>query len=226
MSLIWKYNNQYIFEPVYMGELEELETSSEKSIIIKHDFALPIKDCGVYISSYSGDYVGSLSPLKDYEQILWYANNYSNYGLELTQSYIAYGQIEDYSGLRLIDLDRVEETDIFTGQTLEILDGLSVGETSIIDNYDPINKLITLLTPFTNDVTNANYKIGVEDHKFFKTGVGSSKDYPILLLNKAGTIDRNEEVELKLIFKVPKFARNAANLLVNFNMNYTSTEET
>jgi len=225
MSIIWQDAGKVIKDPIEFGDLAALDTSATKTISIGHDQVTSITECGLFISPIKEDYSGSRFAAWDYDQLLWFGNNYVDFGLGVNQAYTAIGEIEDYAGLRLVDLDRIEPVDVFTGFDIEIVSGPFIGETSTVEVYDPESSFFTLTTPFSGDVTGAQYKIETTSSNFVKTRTGSSFEFPIPLLHGGGVIARNETVNIDLFMKVPQFAYAAAKLLVDFNLRFFSIED-
>jgi len=223
-NIVWQDAGKVIKDPIGFGDLSALDVSTTRTITIGHDSQFSISECQLYISSITENYQGSRYATRDYDQLIWYGNNYPGFGMQIDQAYTASGLVEDYDGIRLVDLTRLEPVDIFTGSTIEILDGPFIGETTVVNDYDPDNSFFTIATPFSGDVTGATYKIDTTSTDIIKTKVGSSFEFPIPLLNKGGIIDRNETVNIDLILKVPKFSYTAAKLLVDFNLRFFSIE--
>lgn len=224
-NLLWEYNNQAIKTSVVIDPLQQLEESAEYTISVKHDSSKPITECGFYLTPYSGNYTGTHSPQKDLERVLWLANNYPGYGLSIRQEYVASGEIDSYGTIRLIDLSRPENIDIFSGETIEITSGPENGNTQLINSYDPLRKLFILNGSFFYDVTGDSYRILIDQEKFFKTGQGSSFSYPIPLVTNGGIINRFETITFKLKMRIPKFAMSAGSFLFDLNMRFTSLDE-
>ncbi len=224
-NLIWKYNELVLSAPIELGSLPHLGESSEFEVKISHDSALEISESGFYLKPFSNLYEGTFSPLKDFERVLWLANNYPGYGLSIRQEYEVTGQLDVHDGIRLIDFERNERTDVLTGETIEILSGDALGETAIIDSYNPTNQIFILNGNFSTDVTNENYKISIDKEEFFKTGQGSDYTNTIPLIYKGGVIERLDEVTVKLKLRIPKFAQSAGKFLFDLNMEFTSLEE-
>jgi len=224
-SIIWTYNELVVENPIELGALEHLAESSEFEIEISHDSNQEISECGFYIDPFENLYEGSFSPLKDYERLLWLANNYPGYGLSVRQEYEVTGQIDGSDGIRIIDFDREERTDVFTGASMEILSGDAVGEIAEIASYNPANQVFLLNNDFSTNVIGANYKIFINQEEFFKTGQGSTYDKMIPLIYKGGVIERLDETKIFIKLRIPKFAQSAGNFLFDFKMQFTSLEE-
>ena len=224
-NLIWEYNDLVISKTIDMGDLEHLAESSAFDINIRHDSNSEISECGFYLDHFSDTYEGSFTPLKDYERILWLANNYPGYGLSVRQQYEVTGQIDGHDGIRLIDYERIERTDIFSGASIDILSGDAVGESVIISEYDPNSQVFLLASDFSTSVRNANYKISIDKEQFFKTGQGSEYSTLIPLIYKGGVIERLDSVNIELKLRIPKFAQSAGNFLFDLKMQFTSLEE-
>ena len=224
-NLIWEYNSLVIDEPLDLGDLEHLAESATFALKIKHDSNSEISECGFYLSNFTETYDGSFSPLKDYERILWLANNYPGYGLSIRQVYEVTGQIDGHDSIRLIDFEREERTDIFTGASIEILSGDAAGETVVISDYNPANQVFMLSSDFSTNVKDANYKIVIDKELFFKTGQGADYNTMIPLIYKGGVIERLDEVDIEIKLRIPKFAQSAGNFLFDLDMQFTSLEE-
>lgn len=224
-NLIWTYNGLVVDDAINLGGLEHLQESQVFDITIAHDSSQEISGCGFYISPYTKEYNGSFSPNKDYERLLWMANNYPGYGLSIRQIYEVTGQIDGHDGIRLIDFDREERTDIFKGSTIEILSGDAVGETAVISSYNPATQLFILSSDFSSNVIGSNYKILIDREIFFKSGQGASYDTLIPLIHKGGVIERFDQVNVSVRLRIPKFAQSAGKFLFDLKMQYTSLEE-
>jgi hypothetical protein len=224
-NLIWTYNNSAISSPVSLGSLEQLDESQVFSVKIAHDSNQEISECGFFITKFSDEYEGSFSPIKDYERLLWFANNYPGYGLSIRQRYEVTGQVGGHDGTRLIDYDREERTDIFSGSLMEMLSGPAIGEQVLISGYNPDSQVFTLGNDFSTNVIGSNYKIAIDKETFFKSGQGASYDTLIPLIYKGGAIARFDEVEIDLKLRIPKFAQSAGNFLFDLEMQFTSLEE-
>lgn len=225
-NLIWEYNNLIVSNGIDLGDLQHLTETSEFEVIVSHDSKLEISECGFYIDPFSGSYTGSNSPSKDYERVLWLANNYPGYGLSIRQEYEVTGQFDGHDGVRLIDFEREERTDVFSGSTVEILSGDAIGETATIQSYNPANQVFILGSDFSSNVKDANYKIAINKEQFIKTGQGSDYNSLIPLIYRGGVINRNDSATVYLKLRIPKFAQSAGNFLFDLNMQFTSLEET
>lgn len=231
-NIRWEYLTHDMRKPIEIPVMEQGQESQEYEILISHDSSLPIKDCSVYLSPYSGNYLGTHSPLQDFERLLWFADNYPGFGLSVQQEYIARGTIDSYSAVttnvrfaRVIDLNRPEGSDIFSGETLKMVSGEETDSESIISSYDPVRKLINLSGSFFTDVTGDNYEIDIKKEDFFKSRQGSSFSNPIALLNRGGIISRFETVKIKVKLKIPPFALSAGVFYFDLNMRYTSMDQ-
>jgi len=222
--LIWEYNNIVVSDPVNLGSFQELDSSQEYEIIIRHDSNKEITNCGFYIKPFTGNYKGTHSPMKDYERVLWYGNNYPGYGISLIQRYTVTGTIDNHNGVHLADYERAEQKDIFAGQEIEILSGQALGEKATISSYDKSSQIFSLNQNFSVNVDNENYRIAIRDEKFFSTGQGSSYGNIIPLIYNAGIIERLGAVMVSLRVKIPQFALTAGRHFFDLNMEYTSTE--
>lgn len=223
-NLLWQYNQTAIQEPIVLSPLEQNQESIEYEVTVQHDSNKPITQCAFYISPFSGEYKGTHSPQKDYERVLWLANNYPGFGLSIRQEYSVAGEIDAYSTIRLMDLSRPEETDIFTGETLEIMTGEENGNSLLITSYDPQRKLFLLNGSFFNDVTAQSYKISINKEQFFKSQEGSSFNHAIPLIFGGGVINRFEQAKFKIKLRIPKFAVSAGTFFFDLNMRYTSLD--
>ena len=223
-KLIWEYNNSVIADPLELGTLEHLAESAEFDVAVSHDSTLEISDCSFYISPFTEDYEGSFSALKDFERVLWLGNNYPGYGLSLRQVYEVTGTVDGHDGIRLVDFNRAEKNDIFSGNSIEILTGPAVGESVLISNYDPLTQVMTLASDFSADVKGSDYKISIDNEDFFKVGSGADYSSAIPLIYKGGVIERFDSATIKLKLRIPKFAQSAGNFLFDLNMQFTSLE--
>lgn len=224
-NLIWNYNNLGVNETIHLGDLEHLEESNSFTFTISHDSNLEITDCGFYLDLFQNQYSGSFFPRKDLERVLWLANNYPGYGLSIRQRYEVSGEVGAHSGIKLIDFDRKERTDIFSGSQIEILNGEASGQLATISSYNINNQVFILGNDFSVDVTGASYKIVIDQEKFFKTGQGSSYDNKIPLIYKGGVIERYDQATIDVKLRIPKFAQSAGNFLFDLKMHFTSLEE-
>lgn len=224
-NLIWEYNNLIVTDTIDMGILQHSTETTEFEVKISHDSKLEISDGGFYISPYSGLYAGTASALKDYERVLWLANHYPGYGLSIRQQYEVTGEWDAHDGIRLIDFERAERTDIFTGATIEILSGAAIGETAIIESYNTGNQIFILASDFSTDVDGAGYKITIDKERFIKADQGSEYENRIPLVYKGGVIERFDQATVLLKLRIPKFAQSAGNFLFDLKMQFTSLEE-
>ncbi len=226
MSVVisWKESGVVVVDPVSFGELEALDVSTPKILTLQHDSSKPVVNCSLFLSPAGVDYSGSRYASRDFDQLIWYADNYPGYGLSLIQTYTVFGEVEAYDADKIVDSTRFEQTDVFAGSTLEILDGPYAGATTEIDSFNVLSTYFVPVTPFPGNVTGAKYRIVVTKEDIIKTGNGASIENPIALLNRAGSINRNEIVELQLTLSVPKFVHSASKLHTNFNMLYFPTE--
>jgi hypothetical protein len=223
-KILWEFNQLAITQPIIIDPLEQLQESQEYEIQISHDSNKPIVNCGFYLSPFSGRYTGTDTPDKDYERVLWLANNYPGFGLSIRQEYEAFGTVDSYGTVRLLDLTRPEEVDIFSGQELEILGGSENGNKRIITAYDPLRKYFTLSGSFVNDVTSENYQILINEERFFKSKDGAAFSGAIPILYGGGTIARFEKIKVRLKMRIPKFAISAGSFMFDLNLRYTPVE--
>ena len=224
-QILWKYNDTSIRDPLKIMPLEQNEDSIEYEVTISHDSDEQITECAFYISPFTGDYTGTDSPLKDYERVLWLANNYPDHGLSIRQQYQANGTVGDHSNIRITDLLRSEPSDIFTGEQLEITSGLESGNSILINDYDIDRKIFFLQNSFFNNVTGETYRVVIDEELFFKSKQGSSFENPIRMIYKGGVIPRQEEVTFKLRMRIPKFAQSAGSFLFDLNVRFTDLSE-
>jgi hypothetical protein len=224
-TIVWKYSNLIIKDPVSLGAMAQEEDSLEYEIEVSHDSNEKISECAFYISPFTGNYTGTDSPIKDYERVLWLANNYPGFGLSIRQEYSVSGVIDSGSNVRYIDLDRPEPLDVFAGETLELTSGNQSGNTDIITSFDAQRKLFFMENGFATNVTGDNYRIDIDKELFFKTGQGASTDSAIPLIFGGGVIDRAEATNLYLKMRIPKFAQSAGSFLFDLNMKFTSLEQ-
>lgn len=223
-KILWEYNQSAVKVPIIINPLEQLQESTEYEVTISHDSSKPITECGLYISPFTGDYKGTHSPQKDYERVLWLANNYPGFGLSVRQQYTASGEVDSYGTIRLVDLARIENLDIFSGEALEITSGPENGNNQEIISYDPVRKLFILGGSFFNDVTGENYQINIDKTTYFKTQQGSSETFPIPLVFAGGVIARFEKTSFKIKMSIPKFAMSAGSFYFDLNLRYTSLD--
>lgn len=223
-SIIYEYNKVIVTDPLSLGSLSQLEVSENYELILRHDSNQQIQDCGFYISPFSKKYTGTDSAVKDYERLLWYANNYAGCGLSILQEYEVTGVIDAHDDNRLADFERLERKDIFTGSKIEILSGLSLGETVVIKSYDPDRQIFVVDGSFSNNVLGENYRILISNETFFKNKSGSSISYPIPLIYKAGIIERLDSTKVVLKLKIPKNALSAGSFLFDLNLKFTGLE--
>lgn len=231
-NILWEYSTHDMRKPIAIPPLEQGQESQDYTITISHDSNKPITGCGLYLTPYTGNYLGTHSPSQDYERLLWLANNYANFGLSIEQEYIARGVAERYSSVttnvryaRVIDLSRPESVDIFSGQNLRMVSGEQSGSEILINDYDPVRKLINLNGSFFSDVTGDSYEIKINKKAFFKSKIGSSFSHPIPLLNRGGIINRFEKVTFKVKLKIPQFALSSGSFYFDLNMRYTSLDD-
>ena len=231
-NILWEYNAHDMRKPIQIPPLEHGQESQDYAITISHDSNKPITGCGIYITPYTGTYLGTHSPAQDYERLLWLANNYEGFGLSIEQQYAARGVVETYSSVvtnvryaRITDLSRPEGSDIFSGENLKMMSGLENGSEMLVSNYDPVRKLINLSGSFFSDVTGDNYEININKTTFFKSKVGSSFSHYIPILNRGGIINRFEKVNFKIKLTIPQFAQSAGSFYFDLNMRYTSLDD-
>jgi len=224
-NLIWEHNDLVVREPINLGNFQHLTQSQEFELIISHDSNQEITECGFYISPFSKNYDASFSAIKDYERMLWFANNYEDFGLSIRQQYEVTGQFDGHDGIRLLDFEREERTDIFSGSSIEILSGDALGETAEIASYNPKNQIFLLASDFSANVKDTNYKIVIDRTQYFKTGQGSDYTTAIPLVYRGGVIERLDTAIVTIKLKIPNFAQSAGNFLFDFDMQFTSLEE-
>jgi hypothetical protein len=224
ISITFKYNEKIIRDPLNLGEFQALGNSEIFPLEINHNSNKAIKDCGIFISPYSGVYIGTQSLDLDCNKVLWFADNFEGYGLFLNQDFVVFGEVYRQDGNRLIDVSRIEETDIFKGAEVEMLSGISNGEKRTVINYDVVNNLFNLDSDFTAALEGDRYKIHLVTRDVFKSQQGASEDYPIRLLCNAGQINRFESALITLELKIPPFIKEAGNHFFNLNLKYTPGE--
>lgn len=224
-TIVWKYNELIPNQPIDIGALAQNDVSLEYEIQVSHDSNKKITECGFYISPFTGGYTGTHSPIKDYERVLWLANNYPGFGLSIRQVYKASGIINGGSNVRYIDLDRPEPRDIFAGEQLEITSGSESGHSTGIEQFDTERKIFFTENSFATDIVDHNYQVVINKEQFVKTGQGASYDSPIPLIYGGGVIDRLESTKLFLVMKIPQFAVSAGTFLFDLNMRFTSLAE-
>jgi hypothetical protein len=224
ISITFKHDDKIVRDPLKLGEFQALGNSSLIPLLINHNSNKAIRDCGIFISPYSGVYSGTKTARLDFNKALWFADNFEGYGLFLHQEFTIYGEVYRQDGQRLIDVSRIEESDIFQGAEIEMLSGFSNGEKRTILNYDVANNLFNLNSDFNAAFEGDRYKIDLVKHHVFKSQQGSSEDYPIPLLYNAGKIDRFETAKITLELKIPPFIKEAGNHFFDLNMKYTPGE--
>ncbi|MDD3412416.1 MAG: hypothetical protein PHY47_00285 [Lachnospiraceae bacterium] len=224
INITFEYDDKTIREFLEMGALESDETSQEFLINIRHNSNRPIRECSFFLSPYSQIYNGSNTANEDFKKIIWYGDNYENYGLSIDQEYTVFGEIYIQEASRLIDITRTEDVDFFKGSMLEIISGPLTGEVQEIRSFDPQNSLFQLVGDFSGPVNGERYKIEIKKTNYIKSRSGTSVDYPIQLLHNGGTINRFDIATIKMKLKIPPFMKSAGISLLNFNMKYTPEE--
>lgn len=224
-KILWEYGAQDIRQPIIIDSMGLDEVSQEYQVFISHDSDKPITGCALYLQPFTGDYLGTDSPRKDYERLLWMANNYKGYGLSVVQNYLATGNIDDYAQTKLIDLNRTEPVDIFPGELLEITSGSQSGQSIPITSFDPVKKIFTLQGAFFEDVTGDNYKVDIQTETFFKSRQGSNFATPIQVLHRGGTINRFEKISFKIKLRIPPYANSSGVFYFDLNLRFTSIDE-
>lgn len=224
ISITFKYDDRIIRDPLTLGEFQALGVSTLFPLIINHNSNKAIRNCGIFISPYGGVYDGTASSGLDHNKVLWFADNFEGYGLSIKQEYTIYGEVYRQDGNRLIDVSRIEESDIFQGATIEMLSGYSNGETRTVLNYDVANNLFNIDSDFTAAYEGDRYRINLSLEKVFKSQQGSSEDYPIPLLHNAGKIDRFESAQITLELKIPPFIKESGHHFFDLNLKYTPEE--
>ena len=224
-KILWEYGAQDIRQPIIISSLSEGELSQEYEVFVSHDSDRPITGCALYLQPFSGDYNGTESAKKDYERLLWMANNYEGYGLSVVQNYLATGNIDDYAQTKLVDLNRTETVDIFPGELLEITSGSESGQSIPIVSFETVKKIFTLEGAFFEDVTGDNYKVEIQREEFFKAKQGSSFALPIQLLHRGGTINRFERISFKVKLRIPPFVISSGVFYFDLNLRFTSIDE-
>jgi hypothetical protein len=224
IKVTFEYDSKTIRDHLVLGSLLEDQETQEFVINIRHNSNRPIRDCQFYLSPYSGIYNGSANPVEDYKRLLWYGDNYSEYGLSVEQEYTVFGEVYIQESNRMIDITRTEESDFFAGNQIEIISGPLTGEKQTIRSYDPSNNLFFLVSDFSGPVNNERYKIDIKTKYYVKSKSGSSSEFAVPLLYNGGKINRFETASIKMKLKVPPFMRAAGISLLNFNMKYTPEE--
>lgn len=224
VKVTFEYDAKAIRDPLFLGEFNQDEVSQEFDILIKHNSNKPIRQCAFYTSVYDAIYDGSNSAKSDYERLIWFANNYENYGLSVRQNYTIFGEVFQQEAGRLIDVTREEETNFFTGHEIEILSGPVTGEKRTVLDYDVSNNLFYLDSDFSVPPIGERYKMDIETVDFIKSGSGTSAQTAIPLLFNGGKIDRFEEATITLKLNVPPFMKTSGINHINFNMKFTPEE--
>jgi hypothetical protein len=224
IKVTFEYDNKTIRDHLVLGSLVQDESSEEFLINIRHNSNKPIRDCALYITPYDKIYDGSNSAMSDYKRLIWFADNYVDYGFSIHQEYTVFGEVYIQESNRLIDITRLEETDFFQGSRIEILSGPLTGETQEIRSFDPQNNLFQLVGDFSGPVNGERYKVDIKKTHYIKTKVGSSSDYAIPLLHNGGKINRFESASMSLKIKIPPYMKTAGINLLNLNLKYTPEE--
>lgn len=224
ISITFKNNNKIIRDSFNLGTFQSLGETGPIEFLINHNSNKPIVDCGFFISPYKEFYSGTESSNIDYKKVLWFADNFPGYGLFIKQNLVVYGEVYRQDGRRLIDVSRTEEKNIFSNSQIEMLSGLSQGETRLVTNYDVVNNLFYLESDFTAALEGDRFKINLSNEFVFKSKQGSSQDYLIPLLFNAGKIDRFEEAKITLELKIPPFIKEAGRHFFDLNLKYTPGE--
>ena len=224
VKLTFEYADKTIRDPLYLGTFSGNDEGQIFPIRIKHNSNKPIKECSFFVSPYDQIYDGTNSPLKDYDLISWYADNYEGSGLKIYQEYEIYGDIYRQESKRLIDISRKEEKDFMTGYEIEILSGPVAGEKRTVISYDQRNCMFILNEDFSIPVDGQKYKISMKKTDFIKGKSGTSPDYAIPLLYNGGKIDRFESATIYLQMTAPAFIKQPGINHINFNMKFTPEE--
>ena len=223
-KVIFTNEDVVIPEEFSFGDFKGEEESEWISFELQHDSRKSIRNCSLYISPSVDDYQGSLDAETDYRNLLWLADNYEGYGLQIRQVYDVYSQVEYQGNSRLIDTMRQEVVDIFTGSEIEMTDGDSGTETQRIVSYDGESGLFFLEGDFSTDVAGHTYRIRVERLSFIKTKSGSSPDFPIGLLYGGGVIDRFVQVRIECKIKIPPYFKQSSINNIDFNLKFISED--
>ena len=223
--VIFTNEDVVIPEEFSFGDFKGEEESEWISFEVQHDSRKPIRNCSFYISPSVDDYQGSLDAETDYRNLLWLADNYEGYGLQIRQVYDVYSQVEYQGNRRLIDTTRQEVVDIFAGSEIEMTDGDSGTERQRITSYDGSNGLFFLEGDFSTDVVGHTYRVRTERLDFVKTKSGSSSDFPIDLLYGGGVIDRFVQVRIECKIKIPPYFKQSSINNIDFNLKFVAEED-
>lgn len=224
VSITFEYDAKAIRDPLVLGTFDQDQISQEFDILIKHNSNKPIRQCAFYTSVYDAIYDGSNSAKSDYERLIWFANNFEEYGLSVKQNYTIFGEVFQQEAARLIDVTREEETNFFTGHEIEILSGPVTGEKRTVLDYDVSNSLFFLDSDFSVPPIGERYRMDIETLDYIKSGSGTTAETAIPLLFNGGKIDRFEEARITLQLRVPPFMKTSGINHINFNMKFTPEE--
>lgn len=224
VKIIFENNGKVLLDDFDFGTFIGEQETDWKLFSVKHSSNYPIKDCSFFLEAISDFYSGSSDGTFDYRNLIWIGDNYPGYGLSIKQEYEVFGTVARQDSSRLLDTERKEAVDIFTGQKIKILSGPSAGEERTITGYDPINGLFFLDNDFSTDVIGLTYQISISKEDFFKTKSGSSIDYPIHLLFNAGIIPRFESANFYLKLKIPPFFKKSTISNIGLGFKFTPEE--
>jgi hypothetical protein len=223
-NILWEYNDLAVDQPFDMGAASLEEVTDTFDVKVSHDSRSRITECAFYITPYSGVYRGTDSPLKDYERVLWLADNYPGFGLSIRQKYEPTGEVDSSGEERIVDLDRTEEIDIFSNEEIEMISGQEIGNKLTILSYDIPNRIFNVDGNFQTNVDGESYLIQIDREEFFKSRNGSSFSSPIPLIFQGGVLNRGQSAEFTLQMRIPKFAQSAGTFYFDLNMRYTSLD--
>ena len=224
INITFEYDNKTIRDSLDLGTFGSDEGSENYLLNVRHNSNKPIRQCKFYVTPYDKIYNGSNSASDDFKKLIWYADNYENYGLSLYQEYTVLGEVYIQEAGRLIDITRTEETDFFKGSKIEILSGPLTGEKQEILGFDPQNNMFLLAGDFPGPVNGETYKIEIKKNDYIKKMSGTSPDFGIPLLFNGGKIDRFEAAPVTLRLRIPPFMKSPGISLFNLNMSYTPEE--
>ena len=224
INIIFQKDGKVLGDGFDFGTLIGEQETIWHEFSISHSSNYPIKECSFFLEPIFEFYDGTNSGRFDYNTLIWMGDNYPGYGLAINQKYEVFGTIERQDSSRMIDTQRSEANDIFSGQYIEILSGPSSGETRLIQGFNKDNGLFFLSNDFSTDVVGQTYRVNIDQDVYFKTKSGSSIDYPINLLFNAGVIERFQQAAFSLKLKLPPYFKRSAISNINLGFKFTPEE--